>query len=42
MICDDVEIKIITPESKKEMTVGQIEKEVGYKIKIIVDKSKES
>ena len=40
--CDDVEIKIITPENKKEMTVGQIEKELGYKIKIIRDKSKES
>ena len=40
--CDDVDAKIITPENKKEMTVDEIEKELGYKIKIIVDKSKES
>ena len=40
--CDDVEIKIITPENKKEMTVDEIEKELGYKIKVVGDKSKES
>lgn len=40
--CDDVNVKIITLANKKEMTVDEIEKELGYKIKIIGDKSKES
>ena len=40
--CDDVDVKVITPANKKEMTIDEIEKELGYKIKIIGDKSKES